>query len=56
MTKKSRKKAMDYTSGYLELKECREEFLTDSAKVQIDLFQSNQSSSVESSIYFIPKG
>ena len=32
---------MDYTSGYLELKECREEFLPDSAKVHIDLFQSN---------------
>ena len=39
--KKSRKKALDYTSGYLKLKECRKQFLTDSAKVHIDLFQSN---------------
>ena len=34
-------KALDYTSGYLELKECRTQFLTDSAKVHIDIFQSN---------------
>ena len=39
--KMSRKKALDYTSGYLELKECRKQFLTDSAKVHIDIFQSN---------------
>ena len=39
--KKSRKKALEYTSGYLELKECRKEFLTDSAKIHIDIFQSN---------------
>ena len=39
--KTSRKKALDYTSGYLELKECREQFLTDTAKVHIDIFQSN---------------
>ena len=39
--KKTRKKALDYTSGYLELKECRKQFLTDSAKVHIDIFQSN---------------
>ena len=39
--KKSRKKALDYTLGYLELKECRKQFLTDTAKVHIDIFQSN---------------
>ena len=39
--KTSRKKALDYTSRYLELKECREQFLTDTAKVHIDIFQSN---------------
>ena len=39
--KKSRKRALDYTSDYLELKECREQFLTDSAKEHIDIFQSN---------------
>ena len=39
--KKSRKKALDYTVGYLELKECGKQFLTDSAKVHIDIFQSN---------------
>ena len=39
--KKSRKKALDYASGYLELKECRKQFLSDSAKVHIDIFQSN---------------
>ena len=39
--KDSRKKALDYTSGYLELKYCRKQFLTDSAKVHIDIFQSN---------------
>ena len=39
--KKSRRKALDYTSGYLELKDCRKQFLTDSVKVHIDIFQSN---------------
>ena len=39
--KKSRTRALDYTSDYLELKECREQFLTDSAKEHIDIFQSN---------------
>ena len=39
--KKSRKKALDYISGCLELKECREQFLADTAKVHIDIFQSN---------------
>ena len=39
--KESRKKALDYTSGYLELKYCRKQFLTDSANVHIDIFQSN---------------
>ena len=39
--KKSRKKALDYTSGYLALKECGKQFLTDSAKVHIDIFQNN---------------
>ena len=39
--KKSRKKALDYTSGYLDLKECRKEFLTDSEKMHIDIFQNN---------------
>ena len=39
--KRSRKKALDYTSGYLELKECGKQFLTDSAKVHIDIFQGN---------------
>ena len=39
--KKSRKKALDYTSGYLELKECGKQFLTDSSKAHIDIFQSN---------------
>ena len=39
--KKSREKALDYISGYLELKECRKQFLTDSAKVHIDIFQNN---------------
>ena len=39
--KEPRKKALDYTSGYLKLKECRKQFLTDSAKVHIDIFQSN---------------
>ena len=39
--KESRKKALEYTSGYLELKYCSKQFLTDSAKVHIDTFQSN---------------
>ena len=39
--KTSRKKALDYTSRYLELKECGKQFLTDTAKVHIDIFQSN---------------
>ena len=39
--KTSRKKALDYTSRYLELKECRKQFLTDTAKEHIDIFQSN---------------
>ena len=39
--KESRKQALDYTSGYLDLKECGKQFLTDSAKVHIDIFQSN---------------
>ena len=39
--KTSRKKALDYISGYLELKVCGKQFLTDSAKVHIDIFQSN---------------
>ena len=40
--KKYRKKALDYTVGYLELKECArgKQFLTDSAKVRMDIFQS----------------
>ena len=39
--KKSRKKTLNYTLGYLKQKECRKQFLTDSAKVHIDIFQSN---------------
>ena len=39
--KESRKKALDYTSGYLELKEYRKQFLTDTAKEHIDIFQCN---------------
>ena len=39
--KKSRRKVLDYLSGYLELKECRKQFLTDSTKAHIDIFQSN---------------
>ena len=39
--KTSRKKALDYISGYLELKVCGKQFLTDSAKVHIDIIQSN---------------
>ena len=39
--KTSRKKALDYTSRYLELKECGKQFLTDTSKVHIDIFQSN---------------
>ena len=39
--KKSRKAALDYTLGYLELKECGKQFLTESAKTDIDIFQSN---------------
>ena len=39
--KKSRKKALDYTSRYLKLKDCSKQFLTESAKVHIDIFQSN---------------
>ena len=39
--KKSRKRALDYTLGYLELKGCGKHILTDSAKVHIDIFQSN---------------
>ena len=39
--KKSREKALDYTLAYLELTECGKQFLTDSAKAHIDIFQSN---------------
>ena len=39
--KESRKKILDYTSGYLELKDCRKQFLTDTAKEHIDIFQCN---------------
>ena len=39
--KKSRKKALDYTLGYLELKECGKQFLTDTSKEHIDIFQCN---------------
>ena len=39
--KKSRKTALDYTLDYLELKECGKQFLTDSSKTHIDIFQSN---------------
>ena len=39
--KTSRKKALDYTSGYLALKECKKQFLTDTAKAHVDIFQSN---------------
>ena len=39
--KTSRKKALDYTSGYLDLKECRTQFLMDSVKVHLDIVQSN---------------
>ena len=39
--KKSRKTALDYTSGYLELKMCKKEFLSESAKEHIEIFRSN---------------
>ena len=39
--KQSRKKALDYTSVYQRLEECGKQFLTNSAKVHIDIIQSN---------------
>ena len=39
--KESRKKALDYTSGYLKLKYCKKQFLVDSTKQHIDIFRSN---------------
>ena len=39
--KMSRKKALDYTSGYLELKMCKTQFLSESAKEHIDIFRCN---------------
>ena len=39
--KKSRKKALDCTLGYLELKACKKQFLSESAKEHIEIFRSN---------------
>ena len=39
--KESQKKALDYTSGYLKLKYCKKQFLSESAKQHIDIFRSN---------------
>ena len=39
--KNTRNKALDYTLRYLELKKCRKEFVADSAKAHIDIFQNN---------------
>ena len=39
--KESRKKALDYTSGYLKLKYCKKQFLVESTKQYIDIFRSN---------------
>ena len=39
--KESRKKALDYTSGYLKLKYCKKQFLVESTKQHIDIFRSN---------------
>ena len=39
--KKSRKNALDYTSGYLKLKECNKQFLSESTKEHVEIFRSN---------------
>ena len=39
--KKTRKMALDYTHGYLKLKYCGKQFLSESAKEHIEIFRSN---------------
>ena len=39
--KESRKNALDYTSGYMKLKYCKKQFLSESTKQHIDIFKCN---------------